>query len=175
MIHAVNAELITPGSIAQPIIVKASRVSPKRTTSKKRARKNKNNVVGVSCPAAMASIAVFLVVSFLIILSQMNCFNMHFGLPKSITDTKITHSANGSYMDMYGSAQVQLDAAGVAQLKAHTESGGGPLTLTIPVSEIPNGSTGRIPISPEQIRKALLSQQRRMRMPMPMPATMKSS
>ena len=159
MIHAVNAELITPGSNnAQPIIVQASRVPPKKSRSNERARKIKNNVVGVSCPAAMASIAAFLVASFLIILSQMDCFNMHFGLPKSITDTEITHSANRSYVDMYGSAQVQLDAATTAQLQAHTESGGGPLILTIPVAEIPNGRNGPIPM--EKIREGLLSQQR---------------
>jgi hypothetical protein len=104
MIHAVKVELITPGSIAQPIIVKAPTVPPKRTRSNKRARKNKNNV--------MASIAAFLVVSFLIILSQMDCFNIHSGFSKLVTDTQITHSANGSYMDMHASAgEVQLDAA----------------------------------------------------------------
>jgi hypothetical protein len=79
----------------------------------------------------MALIAVFLVLSFLIILSQMDCFNIHSDFSKFITETQITHSAYGSYMDMYGLAEVALDAALVAQLKAHAKSGGGPVTLLL--------------------------------------------
>jgi hypothetical protein len=131
----------------------------------------------------MASIALFLMTSALLLLSQLDCFNTHFGLPKSVTDARVTHSANGSsYVDLMGTTKVTLDRASYAKLQAHTKSGGGPLEMTIDLPSIPDGmkSGGQpIQLSDAQIQKAIFSQipqleptQRRV---MPMPTITMSS
>jgi hypothetical protein len=130
----------------------------------------------LSCPAAMASIALLFMTSALLLLSQLNCFNTHFGLPKSVTDARVTHSTNGSYVDLTVTTEVTLDRASLVKLQAHAKSGGGLLEMTINLPSIPNGikSGGQpIQLSDEQIQKAISSKipqkepAQRRAMPMP--------
>jgi hypothetical protein len=145
--YTVEAEVVSSTTKSQPIVVKAIMVLPITTKSKrspsranKRSRKrSKIHQNMLSCPAAMASIALFFMISALLLLSQLNCFNAHFGLPKSVTDARVTHSANGSYVDLMGTTKVTLDRASLAKLQAHATSGGGPLKTTINLPSIPNG------------------------------------
>jgi hypothetical protein len=188
--YTVKAEVVSSTTKSQPIVVKATMVLPITTKgkrlpsrankrSRKQSRKHQNLL---SCPAAMASIALFFMTSALLLLSQLNCFNTHFGLPKSVTDARVTHSANGSYVDLMGTTEVTLDRASLAKLQAHAKSGGGILEMTINLPSIPNGmkSGGQpIQLSDEQIQKAIFSQipqleptQRRV---MPMPTITMSS
>jgi hypothetical protein len=182
MIHAFNVELVTPSAVntqvqvqaqaqAQPLNVKARVSPPKRTRNKKHVGYKKystNNNSFISCPAAIASIA-FLMIASLILLSQMDCFCMHFGLPKQITSAQVSHTAEGSFLDVSGSAQVQFDAAAMEQLKVAAKLGV-KLNLSVETSLIlPDG--GPVSIGADQIREATrvaMNQQRRM----PMPATM---
>jgi hypothetical protein len=133
---------------SQPIIVKATMVIARITTKSKRSpsrankryrKQSKKPKNLLSCPAAMASIALFLMISAMLLLSQLNCFNTHFGLPKSVTDAPVTHYANGSYLDLMGTTKVAVDRASLAKLQAHATSGGGPLKTTINLPSIPNG------------------------------------
>jgi hypothetical protein len=120
----------------------------------------------------MASIAFFFMISALLLISQLGCFNTHFGLPKSVTDAQVTHSTNGSYVDLMGTTEVTLDRASLARLQAHAKSVGGPLEMTINLPSIPSGGQP-IQLSEEQIQKAILSQipqlepAQRRAMPMP--------
>jgi hypothetical protein len=171
MIYAITAEVVSPSSYTdEPITKNVKAVTRKRsnrnTNNKKRVRKTSNNNSFLSCHAAIASIA-FLLISTLIVFSQLGCFNVHYGLPKSIDDVHISHEADGSYIEMIGSAQVILDAETMQQLKAHT---GGPFIVNIDLAELPSGPNARIPIDAATVRKALLSQ----RQSMPMPTTMPS-
>jgi hypothetical protein len=172
MIYTITAEVVSPSFYtAEPVTKNVKAVTRKRShrnaNNKKRVRKtSNNNNTFLSCHAAIASIA-FLLISTLIIFSQLGCFNVHFGLPKSIDDVQISHEADGSYVEMYGSAQIELDAETMQQLKAHTS---GPFTLNIDVAEMPSGPNARLPIDAATVRKALLSQ----RQSMPMPTTMSS-
>jgi hypothetical protein len=168
--YTVKAEVDSSTSKSQPIVVKATMVLPITTKSKrspsranKRSRKQSKNYQNLlSCPAAMASTVVFFMISALLLLSQLNCFNTHFGLPKSVTDARVTHSANGSYfVDLMVTTEATVDRAGLAKLQAHAKSGGGPLEMIISLPSIPNGmKSGGLPIqlSDEQIQKAISSQ-----------------
>jgi hypothetical protein len=187
--YTVKAEAVSSTTKSQAIVVKAIMALPITTKSKrsspsranKRSRKqSKNHQNLLSCPAAMASIALFFMISALLLLSQLNCFNKHFGLPKSVTDARVTHSANGSHVhvELMVTTEVTLDRASLAKLQAHAKSsGGGPLEITMDLPSILNGmkSGGQpIQLSDEQIQKAIFSQipqlepaQQRRGMPMP--------
>jgi hypothetical protein len=151
-----------------PIMTKSKR-SPSRQQSKKY-----QNLL--SYPAAMASIALFFIISAMLLLSQLNCFNTHFGLPKSVTPhARVTpRSANDSYLNLVmGTTKVAVDTASLAKLQAHAKSGGGPLETTINLPYIPNGMksvTGQaIRLSYEQIQKVIISQNPHLETVMPMP------
>jgi hypothetical protein len=109
----------------------------------------------------MASIALFFMYSALLLLSQLNCFNTHFGLPKSVTDSRVTHSGNGSgSFDLSGTTNVKLDKASIATLQAYAKSGGGPLSIPMDLPSILNvmESSGQpIQVTDEQIQKAIFS------------------
>jgi hypothetical protein len=167
--YPVKAGVVSSTPKSQPIVVKATMVLPTTTKSKRspfRANKRcwkqfKRHLNLLSCPAAMASIALFFMISALLLLSQLNCFNTHFGLPKSVTDTRVTHSANGSNFDLMGTTEVTLDRASLARIQAHAKSGGGPLEITMDLPSILNvmNSGGQpIQVSDEQIQKAMFSQ-----------------
>jgi hypothetical protein len=111
----------------------------------------------------MALIALFFMISALLLLSQLNCFNTHFGLPKSITDARVTHSsaANVSNVNLMGTTKVTLDSASIAMLQAHAKSGGGTLETEMDLPMILNvmNSGGQpIQLSDKQIQKAIFSQ-----------------
>jgi hypothetical protein len=187
--YTVKAEVVSSSTKSQPIVVKATMVLPITTKSKrsspsranKRSRKqSKKHPNLLSCPAAIASIALFFMISVLLLLSQQNCFNTHFGLPKSVTDARVTHSANGSsYVDLMGTTKVTLDRASLAKLQAHAKSGGSPLEMTINLPSIPNSGGQPIQLSDEQIQKAISSQipqlEPAQRRAMPMPTITMSS
>jgi hypothetical protein len=126
---------------------------------------------------------LFFMISALLLLSQLSCFNTHFGLPKSVTDARVIDSANGSgYADLTGTIKVTLDRASLAKLQAHAKSGGGPLEMTINLPSIPDGmKRGGQPIqvSDAQIQKAIFSQipqlEPAQRRDMPMPTITMSS
>jgi hypothetical protein len=94
---------------------------------------------------------------------------MHFGLPKNITSAQVSHTVEGSFLDLSGSTQFQFDAAAMEQLQVAAKLGV-KLNLSVDASSIlPDG--GPVSIGADQIREATnvaMSQQRRM----PMPATM---
>jgi hypothetical protein len=168
--YTVKAEVVSSTTKSQHIVVKAAMVLPITTKSKrshsranKRSRKqSKNHQNLLSCPAAMASIALFFMISALLLLSQLHLFNTHFGLPKSVTDARVTHSANGSYVvDLMVTTEIRVDRAGLAKLQAHAKSGAGPLEMTFHLPSIPIGikSGGQpIQLSDEQIQKAISGQ-----------------
>ena len=102
-------------------------------------------------------------VATILLLSQCDCFNVHFGLPKSITKTRVGH--NGSYVDLSGSATISLDAETLAQLRLHEHQQGQPLQVMIDASEIPLKPNGQLDLDPQRIREILLKTQRKMPMP----------
>jgi hypothetical protein len=150
------------------------RSSPSRANNKKRSSSRKHIISPkqyhnlLSCAAiTMASIAaLFCMTSTLLLLSQLNCFNTHFGLPKSITNTRVTHNTsngNDRYgVELRGSTGVTLDDASKAMLQAHAKSGGAPLQLNMNIPSILNVMNGDgrqpIPVSYEQIQNAIFSQ-----------------
>jgi hypothetical protein len=191
--YTVKAEVVSCTTKSQHTVVKAimvllittkSKRSPSRANKRSRKQSKKHQNL-LSCPAAMASIALFFMISALLLLSQLNCFNTHFGLPKSVTDARVTHSANGSrYVELMGTTEVTLDRASLAKLQAHAKSGGGRLEMTIKLPSIPNGmkNGGQQPIqlSDKQIQKAIFSQIPQLepaptRRAMPMPTITMSS
>jgi hypothetical protein len=177
--YTVKAEVLSSTTKSQPIVVKATMVPPRTTKSKqstsnkrlpsranKRSRKQqppkKHHPDLLSCPAAMASIALFFIISALLLLSQLNCFNTHFGLPKLVTDTRVHHSSeNVSSVDLMGNTEVTLDSASIARLQAHAKSGGGLLEIKMDhemILNILNSGGQPIQLSDEQIQKAISSQ-----------------
>jgi hypothetical protein len=112
----------------------------------------------------MASIALFFMISALLLLSQLNFFNTHLDLPKSVNDARVTHSANGGDIDlpvMVGTTEVTLDRASLARLQANAKSGGGPIQITMDLPSVLNVmKSGEQPIQlrDEQIQKAIFSQ-----------------
>jgi hypothetical protein len=164
-----KSEVVSSATKSQAIVVKATMVLPITTKSKrspslanKQSRKQSKKYQNLlSCPAAMASIAWFFMISAVLLLSQLNCFNTHFGLPKSVNDARVTHSANGGHIDLMGTTEVILDSASIARIQAHSKSGGGPIEITMDLPSILNvmKSGGQpIQLSDEQIQEAIFSQ-----------------
>ncbi len=91
--YTVEAEVVSSTTNSQPIVVKATMVLPITTKSKQASNRlleptsdlgsnPKKHQHLLCCPAAMmASIALFFMFSALLLLSQLNCFHTHFGLP----------------------------------------------------------------------------------------------
>jgi cysteine synthase len=84
---------------------------------------------------------------------------MHHGLPAYVHDAQVQYSSNGSYA-LEGSMPVQFDEESLKQLKAY----GAPVTFTISVPEnsMNASSGGPIPISQDEVRKAIQNHQQSM-------------
>ena len=105
-------------------------------------------------------------ISIILMASRSDCFNMHFGLPKAITNAKVGQSHNGSkFMDLTGTATVTLDSETLAQLQRYQQQQGETLQVMIDPSEIPLKPNGELDINPQRIRELLLSKQPQMPMP----------
>jgi hypothetical protein len=166
---AINAELVTSSATTQVqephVLVKAFRVSPssKRSRSNKRAcKKQSQHINVVSCPTVLSFFVFIAVITSLILFSRLDCFSMHFGLPKTISGAQVHHTAaDGSFVELSGSMQISLDAASMAQLETASKLG-----IELPM-EIKAGSSAvpTLAIGADQVKEALMSQQRRMPIP----------
>jgi hypothetical protein len=176
MIQTVNAEMYTPTSKKnndgqqedriQRLPV-ARRVEPLLQSSqrqKKIPHPRKNRQSALFCHAGIISIPILSIVtvSLLIILSRLECFHMHHGLPACVHDAQVQYSSNGKYT-LEGSMPVLFDKESLKQLKAY----GAPVTFAISVLEnsMNASSGGPIPISQDEVRKAIKKHQQSMPLP----------
>jgi hypothetical protein len=166
MITTINAELVLDATSheeedAVVIIARSCPQNNSRTKNKRRRNKKQQQHLFVA-----VSMFVFfsLFLSFILFLvSGMEC--LHSGLPKPINEVQI--SANGSFVEKYGTPEIELDTEALAEL-AKTRNIGGRLMLDIQLQQIPDSPKRLISIGADQIRKAVRDDLHRS---MPQPST----